>query len=545
MYFFVGACLAGERNGASATIRLQGRLLRGNRQVPEPRGALWAATIAAMDSLQARRLGVAIIGAGFGGLGLGARLAQSGQRNFRIFDKAAGVGGTWWVNRYPGCACDVPSHLYSLSFEPNPDWTRRFAPRAEIQHYLQQLSERFDLDNHLELGCGIEKAAWNADQRVWELHDSQGRDWRAEVLVSAMGGLSRPTWPEIEGLEDFKGTLFHSQQWDDSADLTGKRVAVIGTGASAAQFVPRVAPEVAHLDVYQRTPHWILPRPDSAISPARRRLYRRLPLLQKMARFGIWLISEIRVPGLAWSSRLAGFHRWLAKRHLRRQVRDPELLRKLQPDYDIGCKRVILSSDFYPALVRDNVKLIDAGISRIDTDAIISADGQRRPADVIILGTGFRATDPVPEGMITGRDGIDLGRLWKKGPEAWRGVAVHGFPNLFLLMGPNTALGHNSVILMIEAQIEFVLHALDHRCRHGIDVLEIRDRAQREYNAWLHDKLAGTVWNSGGCSSWYLHPESGRNTTLWPGFTWQYARMMRRFKPGDFHTAQAAVEPAG
>ena len=489
-----------------------------------------------MNSFQARRLGVAIIGAGFGGLGLGARLARRGQRNFRIFDKATGVGGTWWVNRYPGCACDVPSHLYSLSFAPNPGWTRRFAPRAEIQHYLQHLSERFDLEAHLELGCGIEKATWNAGERVWELHDSQGRAWRAEILVSAMGGLSRPSWPDIEGLEDFDGPVFHSQQWEDSVDLTGKRVVVIGTGASAAQFVPEIAPKVSHLDVYQRSPHWILPRPDTAISPTSRRLYRRLPLLQKMARFGIWLISEARVPGLAWSSRLAGFHRWLAKRHLRRQVPDPELRGKLQPDYDIGCKRVILSSDFYPALVRENVTLIDAGISRIDTDAIISADGQRRPADVIILGTGFRATDPIPEGMITGRDGIDLGKHWKKGPEAWRGVAVHGFPNLFMLLGPNTALGHNSVILMIEAQIEFVLRALDHRRRHGIDVLEIGHRAQREYNAWLHDKLAGTVWNSGGCSSWYLHPESGRNTTLWPGFTWQYARMMRRLEPGDFQS---------
>jgi len=487
-----------------------------------------------MDSLQARRLGVAIIGAGFGGLGLGARLAQRGERDFRIFDRADGVGGTWWVNRYPGCACDVPSHLYSLSFAPNPEWTRRFAPRAEIQHYLQHLTGSFDLTGHLELGCGIDQAAWNDGERVWELHDSRGRAWRAEVLVSAIGGLSRPAWPEIRGLEDFPGPVFHSQQWDDSVGLAGKRVAVIGTGASAAQFVPEIASEVAQLDVYQRTPHWILPRPDTAISPARRQLYRRLPLLQKMARFGIWLISEARVPGLAWSTRLAGFHRWLARNHLRRQVPDPKLRKKLQPDYDIGCKRVILSGDFYPALMRDNVELVDAGIRRIDADAIITADGQRRSSDVIILGTGFRATDPIPEGMVVGRGGIDLGKHWKKGPEAWRGVAVHGFPNLFMLMGPNTALGHNSVILMIEAQIEFVLRMLDHRRRAGINVLEIGQRAQREYNAWLHRRLAGTVWNSGGCSSWYLHPESGRNTTLWPGFTFQYARMMGRFEPGDF-----------
>ena len=494
-----------------------------------------AATIAGMDSLQARRLGVAIIGAGFGGLGLGARLAQRGQRNFRIFDKASGVGGTWWVNHYPGCACDVPSHLYSLSFAPNPDWTRRFAPRAEIQHYLQHLSERFDLDNHLELDCGIERATWNARERVWELHDSQGRDWRAEVLVSAMGGLSRPAWPEIEGLEDFTGPVFHSQQWDDSVDLTGKRVAVIGTGASAAQFVPEIAPKVAHLDVYQRSPHWILPRPDTAISPDTSKA---LPPTAAAPENGaLRHLADFRGaragPGLEHPagrlSSLAG------QTTSSPPGARPELRRKLQPDYDIGCKRVILSSDFYPTLTRDNVTLIDAGIRRIDTEAIICANGQRRPADVIILGTGFRATDPIPESMITGRDGIDLGKHWKKGPEAWRGVAVHGFPNLFMLLGPNTALGHNSVILMIEAQIEFVLRALDHRHRHGIDVLEIRGRAQREYNAWLHDKLAGTVWNSGGCSSWYLHPESGRNTTLWPGFTWQYARMMRRLEPGDFH----------
>jgi len=487
-----------------------------------------------MNEFRRRHYAIAIIGAGFGGIGLGARLADRGERDFRIFDRASGAGGTWWVNRYPGCACDVPSHLYSLSFAPNPDWTRRFAPRGEIQAYLERCVTKYDLQPHLVLETGIEQARWDEQARIWRLIDDRGETWSADVMVSAIGGLSRPAWPEIRGLDLFAGPVFHSQQWDESIDLCGKRVAVIGTGASAAQFVPEVAPKVAALDVYMRSPQWILPRPDAAISPGRRRLYRRIPFLQKMARFAVWLISEMRVPGLAWSNRLAGFHRWLARRHLRRQVPDARLRAKLEPDYDIGCKRVILSSDFYPALMRDNVSVFDCGIDHVTEDSIVDAGGRKRATDVLILGTGFRATDPVPEGMITGRDGRDLGTSWNCGPEAWRGVAVSGFPNLFLLMGPNTALGHNSVIVMIEAQIDFVMRALEHRRRSGQKILEVNPGAQRTYNEWLHRKLAGTVWNSGGCSSWYLHPESGRNTTLWPGFTWQYMRMMRRFDPGAF-----------
>ncbi len=496
----------------------------------------WGRYNAAMNLPSERHLEVAIIGAGFGGLGLGARLVQRGECNFRIFDRAGGPGGTWWTNRYPGCACDVPSHLYSLSFAPNPDWTRRFAPRPEIQAYLQRCTERFGLQRHLVLETSIEHARWHDEEQAWELTDSHGQDWRAEVLVSAMGGLSRPAWPDIPGLDDFPGPVFHSQQWDSSARLAGRRVAVIGTGASAAQFVPEIAGRMEKLDVYMRSPQWILPRPDTAIGPGRRKLYQRLPPLQKMVRFGIWLASEARVPGLAWSNRLAFFHRWLARRHLKRQVPDPEMRRTLTPDYDIGCKRVILSSDFYPALMRDNVELVSSAIERIEQGAIVDAAGRRRPADVVILGTGFRATDPVPAGMITGRDGIDLGQHWQQGPEAWRGVAVHGFPNLFLLMGPNTALGHNSVILMLEAQMKFILNALDHRRKSGMKSLEIKHQAQQRYNRWLHRKLAGTVWNSGGCASWYLHRASGRNTTLWPGFTWQYMRMMRRFDSSAFES---------
>lgn len=481
-----------------------------------------------------QHLKVAVIGAGFGGIGMGAQLRSSGIDSFKVFERAGGVGGTWWTNRYPGCACDVPSHLYSFSFAPNPDWTHWFAPRAEIQAYLERVVETFSLDNQLELNTGIESAQWNAARNHWELLDSRGRQWTADVLVSAIGGLSRPALPDIAGVGEFRGRVVHSQQWPSELDLSDQRVAVIGTGASAVQLVPRIAATVRHLDVYQRTPNWILPRPDAAIGPSRRRLYRRFPLLQKVMRGLIWMVSEARVPGLAWSNRLAFAHRALARGHLRRQVTDPDLREMLLPDYAIGCKRVLLSSDYYPALVRDNVSLVTTPIKRIESDAIVDHDDTRRPIDTLILATGFHATAPVPNGLITGRDGIDLAEAWSTGPEAWRGVAVHGFPNLYLLLGPNTALGHNSVIVMIEAQIEFVLRALGHMDRTAQRVLEVRAGAQADYNRWLQHKLAGTVWNAGGCGSWYLHPDTGRNTTLWPGFTWRYRSLVRSFDPDAF-----------
>jgi len=477
---------------------------------------------------------VAIIGAGFGGLGLGARLRQTNRDDFIIFDAAKGVGGTWWTNRYPGCACDVPSHLYSLSFFPNPDWSRRFAPRAEIQAYLERLVDHFDLAPRLRLGTRITRAEWDTNANCWHLEDDRGRRWRASVVVSAIGGLSRPKMPAIPGLDRFAGQVVHSQQWDETVRWKNTRVALIGTGASAAQIVPEIAAGVRHLDVYQRTPHWILPRPDRAIGPGRRALYRRFRLARKLARFAIWALSEARVPGLVWSTRLAAGHRLLAHAHRRKQIDDRELRAALTPEYDIGCKRVILSSDYHPALERANVELVTSPIERVEADAVIDSRGVRRPAETLVLATGFKATDPVPRGLITGRDGRDLAERWAGGPEAWRGVMVSGFPNLFLLMGPNTALGHNSVILMLEAQANFILRALDHRDRQRQPVLEIRASAQRDYNDWLHRKLARTVWNSGGCSSWYLHPDSGRNTTLWPASTWRYMRMMKRLNPGDF-----------
>ncbi len=492
-----------------------------------------------MANQQTTDLEVAIIGAGFSGLGAASRLKQHGIGDFMVFDKAEGVGGTWWVNRYPGCACDVPSHLYSFSFAPNPGWTRRFAPRAEIQAYLEDLVRQFRLTDRIRLKTEIVKASWSEQDQRWHLVDASGQFWRARLLVPALGGLSRPAWPDIPGLDTFAGKIVHSQQWDEELDVSGRRVAVIGTGASGVQLIPPVARAARRLDIYQRTPNWIIPRPDRAIGPHRRALYRRLPWLQKLARFVIWAISEMRVPAFLWSNRLAAGHRWLAHWHRRRQVDDPLLREKLKPDYDIGCKRVLLASDFYPVFNKDHVELVCDGIARIEPDAIVDAKGQRRAIDTLILATGFKATDPVPEGLILGRNRQDLASAWRAGPEAYKGTAVSGFPNLFMLLGPNTALGHNSVVMMIESQLDYLLDALKHMGERKLEEIEVRDDAQQRWNEMLARRLQGSVWSTGGCSSWYLHPESGRNSTLWPGFTLGFRQRLRRFDPESYRVKSA------
>lgn len=485
---------------------------------------------------EVRHFRIAIIGAGFAGLGAAIRLLRRGEQDFRIFEKADGVGGTWWVNRYPGCACDVPSRLYSLSFAPNPDWTRHFAPRAEIQAYLERLVAEHELEPRLQTGTEIVRARWHEPSQRWHLTDRTGRQYSAEVLVSALGGLSRPAWPDLPGLEDFAGRVVHSQQWPEDLQLDGQRVAVVGTGASAAQLVPEVARRARHLTVFQRTPAWIIPRRDRPIGPLRRRLFGRLPLLLKMARLVLWARNEMRVPALMRWHWLAAGHRWLAHRHRRAQLRDPGLRQKMKPGYDIGCKRVILSDDFYPTFNRDNVELVDRAVERLDESGVFDAEGRHHAIDVLILATGFRATDPVPEGMFLGRGGQDLAQRWREGPAAYKGTTVHGFPNLFVLLGPNTALGHSSVLLMIESQIRYLLSALDHLDETGAP-LEVTEAAERSWNDWIEQRLSRSVWNAGGCRSWYLHPVSGRNTTIWPGFTFDFRRRLRRFDPEAYSAA--------
>lgn len=492
---------------------------------------------------------IAIIGSGFAGLGMGIRLKQSGVDDFLIFEKADSVGGTWRDNHYPGCACDVQSHLYSFSFAPNPDWSRMFSRQPEIRRYLEHCTDRFGLRGHLRLGHELARAEWDAGAALWRLRMRDGRRVRARVLVSGMGGLSRPAIPDIPGLDTFAGTLFHSQQWRHDYPLAGKRVAVIGTGASAIQFVPQIAPQVARLDLYQRTPPWIMPKPDRTVTAAERWLFRHVPATQALVRTGLYWMLESRVLGFVIHPRLMKAVEQVARRHLKRQVPDPALRQALTPDYTIGCKRVLISNDYYPALMRDNVDVVTAGIARVEPDAVVLRDGTRRPADAIILGTGFHATDPLPRGVIVGRDGRDLLDAWRDGAEAYLGTTVAGFPNLFLIVGPNTGLGHSSMVFMIESQVNYVLDALRQMRRDGVQAVDVRPTVQANFNQGIQRKLGHAIWTAGGCASWYIDPRSHKNTTLWPGFTFQFRRATATFRMGDYerwpvlHGNAAAAEP--
>ena len=488
---------------------------------------------------------IAIIGSGFSGLGIATRLKQHGENDFLLFEKEAGVGGTWRVNHYPGCACDVQSHLYSFSFAPNPDWTRMFAPQAEIKGYLEDCWERFDLQPHTRLNTEITRLRWNEEQQHWLIETRGGQRYSARFVVSGMGGLSTPAIPRIKGLESFTGKVFHSQQWDHDYPLNGKRVAVIGTGASAIQFVPQIQTQVERLDLYQRTPPWIMPKPDRPISTGERQRFQRWPVLQKLWRGGIYAFLEARVLGFALSPQILRVASLVAKRHLHRQVKDPVLRRKLTPDYIMGCKRVLISNDYFPAVAQPNVEVITDAIAEIRPSSILSQDGQERQIDAIIFGTGFTPTEPIARGVVFGRAGIDLVDSWSQGPEAYKGTVTSGFPNLFFLMGPNTGLGHSSMVYMIESQVTYVLGALDLLEKRRLHSVEVKREAQEHFNRKMLDRMDRTVWNAGGCKSWYLHPVSGRNCTVWPGFTWRFRQITRHFDPAAYHFSRqnSAMEP--
>jgi cyclohexanone monooxygenase len=384
------------------------------------------------------------------------------------------------------------------------------------------------------LNTRLIRACWDSEHQRWEVRDQHGRLHYARWLISAIGGLSRPAWPEIPGLQSFEGRVIHSQQWPEDLRLEKKRVAVIGTGASAVQFIPHLQRQVSRLDVYQRSPQWILPKPDQAIPEWRRRLLSHIPLYRRMTRLGQFLLLESRLPAFTRFPRLTAFHRWKALRHLADQVSDPVLRRQLTPDYAMGCKRVLMSSDYYPALSKSNVELITQPIQSIDETGIVDRSGQSRECDLIILGTGFQATQPIPKGMIIGRSGQDLAALWEEGPFAFKGSTVPGFPNFLTLLGPNTALGHNSVLLMIEAQIQYLLSALRWSEKTGHRVIEVTPAATNTWNADLKRRLGQTVWSRGGCSSWYQHATSGRIPTLWPRFTFTFRWLLRRFDPESY-----------
>jgi cation diffusion facilitator CzcD-associated flavoprotein CzcO len=484
---------------------------------------------------------VAIIGSGFAGLGMAIRLRQAGIDDFVVLERADDVGGTWRDNSYPGCACDVPSHLYSFSFAPNPEWSSTFSPQPEIWDYLRGCAERYGVMAHIRFGHELLDASWDDDAQRWSLKTSRG-SLTAQVLVLGTGPLSAPSIPDLPGLERFEGTTFHSATWDHGHELVGERVAVLGTGASAIQFVPQIQPRVGRLHLFQRTAPWIMPRADRPLKPFERRLYRALPAAQLLMRAGIYWARETLVVGFR-HPRVMRLIQSLALRHLRRQVPDPELRRRLTPTYRMGCKRVLLSNDYLPALGRENVEVVTDAIREVRPRSIVTADGTERAIDTIIFGTGFHVVDqPIAE-RVHGRDGRSLAEAWDGSPQAHLGAMVAGSPNLFMLIGPNTGLGHNSIIFMIESQCNLVLDALRLMDASGAAELEVRPEAQAAYNARIQEQMRGTVWTSGGCASWYLDA-NGRNTTLWPSFTWPFRERTRRLEPAHYELRAARPKRA-
>ena len=495
------------------------------------------------------RTDVAIIGSGFAGLGMAIRLKQAGRDDFVVFEKGDEVGGTWWFNTYPGCQCDVPSHLYSYSFAPNPGWSRTYSEQPEIRRYLSDCADRFGVRPHIRFGTEVGRSEWDEAAQLWRLETSQG-PVEARVLVAGFGPLSEPSYPDIPGLDTFEGTTMHTARWDGDHALAGERVAVVGTGASSIQVVPRIQPEVARLHVFQRTAPWVVPHRDRPITDVERRVYARVPAAQKLVRRAVYWAREALVPGLVYDPRLQAGVQKIAEAHIRSQVSDPELREKVTPDYTIGCKRILPSNDWYPALQADNAELVTDAISEIRPRSIVTADGTEREVDTIVFGTGFYVTDIPFATRVHGRDGSTLDDRWQGSPQAYRGTTVSGFPNFFLLLGPNTGLGHNSVVLMAEAQIQYVMDALEAMDRAGVASVDVRADVQEAYNARIQHKLQRTVWNTGGCSSWYLD-RHGRNSTIWPGFTWRYILQMQRFDAGAYSavavgdsTGGADVRPA-
>ena len=468
---------------------------------------------------------VCIVGSGFSGLGMAIRLEQSGIGSFRVLEQSGEVGGTWRDNTYPGCTCDIPSHLYSLSFAPKTDWTRMYPSQPEIRAYLHDCVAHFGLAERIRLNTRLESAEYDEASGLWKVHTSTG-SFSARFVVSAIGGLHRPAIPALPGIESFAGRSFHSARWDHGVDLRGKHVAVIGTGASAIQFVPQIAGEVAQLDLYQRTAPWVLPKLDRAIGAREQWALRHVPLFRTLCRWRLYWRQELFAFGFTLKPQLLDRARRMGLRLLRKQVPSEALRAQLTPDHQPGCKRILISNDYFPTLTRPQVTLVTAGIREVRPHAVVTDDGVERRADVIIYGTGFHATDPIGPLRVTGRGGVHLDEAWRGGMHAYYGMAVPGFPNFFMISGPNTGLGHNSVIFMFEAQIGYVLECITTMRRQGLRTLEVRAHVEADHNEVVQRRLRRTVWST-GCRSWYLDAH-GRNVTLWPGFTFDYWRRLRR-----------------
>ncbi|HEX8742215.1 MAG TPA: NAD(P)/FAD-dependent oxidoreductase [Thermoleophilaceae bacterium] len=477
------------------------------------------------------RVDVVIVGSGFSGLGMAIRLKQQGNDDFVVLERDGDVGGTWNANTYPGCACDIPSHLYSFSFAPNPDWSETYSPQPEIRDYLQRCADEFGVRPHVRLRTTLTEARWNEDEGRWDV-ETDGGDISARVLISAMGPLTEPRIPDLPGLDEFEGETWHSARWNHDYDLAGKRVASIGTGASAIQYVPRIQPEVEQLHVFQRTAPWIAPHPNRPITRFERALYRVFPPAQRLNRASVYALRESLVVGLAKRPQLMKVIERVARAHRERQVKDPELLRKVTPDYAMGCKRILPSNRWYPTLQKPNVELVTGGVREVRRNSVVGADGVEREVDAIVFGTGFQVTEMPASDLLVGSDGRALSEVWGGSPRCHRGATVPGFPNLFLLLGPNTGLGHNSMVYMIESQIAYVLDALRVMGERGAAVAEVRPGAVEGWNASIDERMEGTVWTT-GCVSWY-QDATGRNGAIWPDWTWRFRRETARFDEAGY-----------
>ena len=478
---------------------------------------------------------VLVIGSGFSGIGMGIQLERAGIDSFRILERGPDVGGTWRSNTYPGCACDVPSHLYSFSFEKNPAWTRMYPTQVEIWEYLKAVTEKHGLRSAVQFNTEVREAVFDEPAGQWRVTTQNGEVITARIVISCMGGLSRPQLPRVPGIERFQGPAYHSALWDHAVDLTGKRVGVIGTGASAIQFVPQIVPRVAKLHLFQRTPPWILPKPDRPIHGWERALFRWLPGYMWLFRNVLYWRQEVFGIGYTLKPNYLKFVETLAHRYLRRAVPDAALRATLTPNYRIGCKRVLLTNEYLQSLGQPNVEVVTDGVAEVREGSVVTTDGVEREVDVLVYGTGFRTLDFTSPVRFVGVGGAELNDVWKTSPQAYLGVATAGFPNLFFITGPNSRVANNSIIFMIEAQVRYVIQCLVHMRDTGAKTMGVRPQAQEAFNAGLRERAKRTVFAT-GCTSWYLD-EKGESPVLWPGFSSEYWWKSRQVDLAAFEVA--------